>query len=229
VLFALSVNNPVAVLKDSETIGWVQPAEWLELAASIGKVDVNTWQYDAYPFMCGLAAEYEDRRSEALTKFVTSLTIFSYVWGAFESVAKILSPSSIPKKLRKNGDDSLTARVAHALRSVEPDGVYRCALANIRCRLACHPEYSSRFPSNFQPVTEAAAGEDIELVRIIRNRFAHGTISLPQPDDSDGQDSLDDQLVRFSCRIVVGYSRRDHNHSRIRWSPCSLTDLAAGI
>jgi hypothetical protein len=202
-LFALSFSKPVAILKDGETIGWDQPAQWLELAASIVNVDVLTGQSDTSLYMCESALDYENDRSALLTQFVTSLTIFTYVWGAFESVAKIMSPPSIPKHLRREGNDSLTARVVYALASVQTDGVYFCALANLRYRLLRHQEYNSCIPSNLGPVANATAGEGIDLVRVIRNKFAHGAASLPQRDDWIGEDSLDNQLVRFSCRIVL--------------------------
>jgi hypothetical protein len=64
-------------------------------------------------------------------------------------------------------------------------------------------EYSDRLPTGLGPVTEANAGEGIDLVRRIRNKFAHGADMLPQRDDWDGKDSLDNKLVRYSCRMVL--------------------------
>jgi hypothetical protein len=147
--------------------------------------------------------DYENDRSELLTQLATSLTVFSFVWGAFESVAKIMVPPSIPKVCRKDGNDSLVARVAFALRPLKPDGVYYCGLANVRHRLTIHPEYSDCISADLCPVTDADAGQGIELVRRIRNKFAHGAAALPQRDDWNGKDSLDNQLVRLSCRLVL--------------------------
>jgi|SRR5271157_1412567 len=202
-LHDLAYQEPASVVKDGETYGWAQPADWLDLAASITKVDVLTAQGDLTLAYCESALDYENDRSALLSQFVTSLTVFSFVWGAFESVAKIMSPPSIPKEERKDGNDSLTARVAYALKAVKPDGVYYCRLAGLRHRLARHPEYCSRIPADLGTVTDADAGQGIDLVRLIRNKFAHGAATLPQRDDWNGRDSLDNQLVGYSCRLVL--------------------------
>jgi hypothetical protein len=202
-LSALAYQEPARVSSDGETYGWTQPAEWLDLAASITKVDVLTAQGDQSVIMCGRAMDYENDRSELLAQFATSLTVFSFVWGAFESVAKLASPPSIPKEFRKDGNDGLVARVAYAVQSVKPDGVYYCGLANLLARLTRHPEYKDFVPADLDPVTDANAGRGIDLVRRIRNKFAHGAAALPQRDDWNGKDSLDNQLVRFSCRLVL--------------------------
>ncbi len=52
-------------------------------------------------------------------------------------------------------------------------------------------------------MTSANAGEGIDLVRRIRNKFAHGAAPLPQRDDWNGNDSVYNQLVRLSCQMVL--------------------------
>jgi hypothetical protein len=201
-LHSLAYQELASVVESGEVYEWGQPAEWLDVAASVTKVDVLTGQGDMTLAECESALEYENDRSALLSQFVTSLTIFSFVWGAFESVAKILSPSSIPKEERKDGNDSLTARVAYALKAVKPDGVYYCRLAKLRHRLTYHPAYCSCIPADLGIVTSADAGQGIDLVRRIRNKFAHGAASLPQR-DWNGCDSPDNQIVRYSCRLVL--------------------------
>jgi len=41
------------------------------------------------------------------------------------------------------------------------------------------------------------------VVRRIRNKFAHGAAALPLRDDWNGKNSIDNQLIRFSCRMVL--------------------------
>ena len=202
-LHALAYQEPASVRRGDESYGWLHPADWLDLAASVIKVEVVTAQGDTSLMYCESAMDYENDRSKLLSQLTTSLTVFSFAWGAFESVAKIMDPPSIPKTDRKDGNDSLAARVAYAIRTVSADGVYHCALANIRHRMASLSEYSDCLPAGLGPVTEADAGEGIDLVRRIRNKFAHGAAVLPQRDDWNGKDSLDNQLVRFSCRMVL--------------------------
>lgn len=203
VLHSLSYKEPTSMPRGDETYGWSQPAEWLDLAASIVEVQVVTAQGDDSLMMCGSAMDYENDRSALLSQFATSLTIFSFLWGAFESVAKIMDPKAIPKADRKDGNDTLTARVAYALRLVKPDGVYQCRLANLRYRMASMREYKDCIPEKFIAIEAAEAGEGIDLVRRIRNKFAHGAAVLPQRHDWDGNNSIDNQMVRLSCRMVL--------------------------
>ena len=199
----LDYLRPTSVVNDGELVGWAHPAEWLDLAASVTKMEVVTGQDDQSLGLCESALDDEEERSALLSQFVTSLTVFSFTWGAFESAAKIVSPPAIPKALRNKGNNSLTARVVHALKSVTPDGVYYCALASL-CRLlrrshACH----ASVPTELAAITNADAGLGLGLVRVIRNGFAHGAASLPQLDGSDSTDSLDSLVVRISSRIVL--------------------------
>lgn len=199
----LACRAPVYVKKDGEVFGWAQAADWLELAGSVTKVDVLTGQDDDGLAYCETAMDYENDRSALLSQFVTSLTMFSFVWGAFESTAKVVSPPSIPKEMRVYGNDSLTARSANYLRYVVPDGVYLCALSKLRNRLGAHTEFAPLLPDNLGLLASAEAGQGLELVRIIRNRFAHGATAIPQRDDWNGMDSADNQIVRVSTRLVL--------------------------
>ena len=202
-LHALAYQHPEIAAEEGETYGWSQPAEWLDLAASVVKVDVVTAQDDISLAYCGSALEYENDRNRLLSQLATAITIFSFVWGAFESVTKIVKPPSIPKPERKDGNDKPVARVIHALRPLKPDGVYHCRLAQIRDLMAALPAYRESLPVDLVPVTAAEAGEGIDLVRRIRNKFAHGAAALPQRDDWNGKDTLDNRLVRLSCRTVL--------------------------
>lgn len=202
-LHLLAYQEPTSVKRGDETYGWTQPADWLDLAASVVKVEVVTAQGDTSLAYCESAMDYENDRSKLLSQFATSLTVFSFAWGAFESVAKIMDPPSIPKASRKDGNDSLAARVAFALQSIKPDGAYYCGLSTLRHWLTHRPEYSDCIPGDLGPVLSADAGQGIDLVRRIRNKFAHGAAALPQRDDWNGKNSVDNQLVRLSCRMVL--------------------------
>jgi hypothetical protein len=77
-------------------------ADWLELAAGVCKVEFLTARFDDTLMYCGTAMDYEGARSELLSRIVTQLTIFQFAWGAFETVAKIADPPSIPVKDRQS-------------------------------------------------------------------------------------------------------------------------------
>lgn len=186
-LHALADQYPEVAEEEGETYGWAQPAEWLDLAASVVKVDVVTTQDDTSLAYCESAMDYENDRSRLLSQLATAITIFGFVWGAFESVTKTVKPPSTPKPERKDGNDKSVARVIHALRPLKPDGVYHCRLAQIRGLMAALPAYRESLSVELGPVTAAEAGEGIDLVRRIRNKFAHGAAALPQRDDWNGR------------------------------------------
>jgi len=103
---------------------------------------VVTAQGDTSLEYCGTAMRYEDDRSALLSQLATSIAVFSFVWGAFESVTSIVDPPSIPKTERKDDNNQPVARVVYALRSLKPDGVYHCRLAQIRHLMTVMPEFS---------------------------------------------------------------------------------------
>lgn len=110
--------------KDGVIFEWSDAAEWLELAAGVQKVDVLTGAFDQSLMYCGSAMEYEDARSECLSMLVGQITMFIFVWGAFETVGNMINPSSIPAPLRKHGENSLVDRLICLLQSEKPFPVY---------------------------------------------------------------------------------------------------------
>ena len=91
-LHDLAYQEPASVVKDGETYGWAQPADWLDLAASITKVDVLTAQGDSTLEYCESALDYENDQSALLSQFVTSLTVFSFVWALLNPLPRSCRP-----------------------------------------------------------------------------------------------------------------------------------------
>lgn len=78
--------------------------EWLELASNITKVDVEPDRFDSCLVYCGNAWHYEYERSIALTECTTDLTLFLYIWSAFESICRayeVVSDSKHESTVRK--------------------------------------------------------------------------------------------------------------------------------
>ena len=143
VLYALSQDHPVRAPYEGEEFEWRHAAEWLDVAASIVKVDVVTAQGDLSVAYCESVADYENSRSELYSKLVKALAVFTFVWDAYEIIAKIVNPPSIPIPDRKSGNDRLTARVAFCLRSAAPNAAYRACLSHFQHFLAYHSDYTA--------------------------------------------------------------------------------------
>ena len=69
---------------------YLAATDWLDIAAGVESVKVTTAKHDSSLMFCGGAADYQEKRSELLSNLATRLTIFNFVWGSFESVAKVL-------------------------------------------------------------------------------------------------------------------------------------------
>src|ERR1700734_1223329 len=81
--------------KDGVTFEWPDAAEWLDLAAGLQKVEVVTGSFDQSLMYCESALDYENARSDCLSSLVVHLTMFTFVWGAFEIVGNLIEPPSI--------------------------------------------------------------------------------------------------------------------------------------
>src|SRR5690606_31219465 len=110
--------------------------EWLDIAASVQDVRLTTARYDDTVMWCRSAAEYEDRRSEALAECIRFLTIFSFAWSAIEVLSQVFQWPNIPKQLHGGrGRPSAIERMIYALHSAVPIEGYDLVLNHLRKEL----------------------------------------------------------------------------------------------
>ena len=72
-----------------EPYGFLTAIDWLTIASGVESVKIRTSKHDQTVLYCGSAFEYEEKRSELLSRLTTKLTIFNFVWNSFESVTKV--------------------------------------------------------------------------------------------------------------------------------------------
>ena len=201
-------HDPVTVTnKDGVTFEYSDAAEWLDLASSVEKVDILTGSFDDSVMYCGTAMEYEDARSYCLSLFVGQLTIFTFVWGAFEIVGNIIQPPAIPPQFRKHGENSLVDRLIYLLQTISPLPGYVEALDRLNRAVDQIPEYRKHRRLEPHPAFFGPSGVGIDFVRRVRNQFAHGAARFPQPDDW-GEDrrvkpSPDQVVIAFCTPITL--------------------------
>jgi len=177
------------------------------LAAGINSVEVVTGFYDETLMYCESALEYEDARSDCLSLFAGQLSIFTFVWGAFEIMSNVVGPPAIPPKLRLHGENSLVDRVVCYLRDFTPYTEYVQSLDRLNRTADRLPEYQRfRRQPPFPPFL-AESGEGIDFVRRVRNQFAHGAARFPQPDDwNEGRQtkpSPDQAVIAYCTEITL--------------------------
>ncbi len=188
-----------------EVLDWLSAVEWLHIASSIDCVEVDTSRFDDSVMWCGLAGEFESKRSELLSCFATQLTVFSFVWGGFETIAKLIDPPRVPKEVKSNSS-LVDAAIFYLKNEYDPMpflAFYDSVLADLRQALEAIPDYDDLSEDfRIQPFM-GFSGVGLHIVRKVRNRFAHGTMRMPMPDGWNGTAPLDVELIGLSTRIVL--------------------------
>jgi len=195
--------------RSRRNLSWLSAADWLNTAAGIRKVEIDTSRFDETVLWCGPAWDYESKRSKLLTQVGTQLTVFNFVWGGFETVIKVINPPCVPgyvKRRRTIIDDALF----YLKNEYEPTprvALYDDTLAELRLILKEHPHYD--LDNEFKEHSfSGMSGLGAHIVRIIRNDFAHGSARLPIPHDWGSDRMLVSEqpyteLIRTSSRILL--------------------------
>ena len=166
------------LLGELDQIRYIAAIDWLDIAAGVESVKVTTAKHDNSLIFCGEAIAYENKRSELLSNLATRLTIFNFVWGSFESVAKDIihqRKSSIVNKTIQFLKENYSPRSPiafyednlQALREfIEGDGAYKVDCQDFKLNNSVDLN-----------------GLGLHVVRKIRNDLAHGSAQLPMPDN----------------------------------------------
>lgn len=207
VLVELWQHDPVTLEEGGESWEFGDAAAWLNMAAGVSKVEVDTARYDESVMWCGTAAEFEDARSELYSRLAAEITVFMFVWGAFETVARIVEPLSIPPDQRTNGANGLVDRVLFQLRDFAPFDEYNQVLQKLTFLVNRDPNYVRLARQEPRPPHFGVSGIGLDLVRRIRNKFAHGNSILPMPESTNqgwcGKTSDVPRLISISSRTVL--------------------------
>ena len=182
---------------------WDIVYDWLMVAASIRKVEVDTKQHSLSFGWCAPSDEFDIAREKLLRQFVEDYSIFSFVWGALEAMLDII-------KLPRHEDKSKRGKIRDAcyfLNSkftskrlfsglIEEVNLFRNA-----AQICLGSEaVSSRFSAN----TEFGdAGIGLYAVYELRNQFAHGSFTFPMPDEDNKPISLHEDMVKHATRVIL--------------------------
>ncbi len=207
VLKALWQQDASTLVKDEEVHRYGAAADWLELAAGVCKVEILTGRFDNSLMYCSSAREYEDARSDLLTRLATELTVFSFAWGAFETVSKLVDPPSIPAGQRSSGANGLIDRVIFFIKPLPSLPAYRTVLSAVERVLSTCPHFATLLQKDRLPSHMGESGVGLDFVRRVRNDFAHESAWRPMPDDCShgwcGKRSTEPDLIHLSTRIVL--------------------------
>jgi hypothetical protein len=211
VLGELFYESPTGYEAPEQLESCLQAANWLNIAAGILSVSLDTSRYDESIMYCGRAAEYEDKNTELMKDWIAQLVIFGMIWNAFERIGRYINPVSIPKeiKARRTPISDLLYFLTKASYCDPIIPYYSRALNDLRRLL----EVERGVPSVSQIFTKPEYIDHKSLgahvVRTIRNELAHGDRYLPIPENWGGdkslteQEALHGQLISASSRILL--------------------------
>ena len=190
-------------------LSWLTAADWLNTAAGVQEVKIDTSRFDETVMWCESVWSYESKRSKLLTQVGTQLTIFNFVWGGFETVIKIIAPPYVPRHIKRRRtviDDALF----YLKNEYEPTlrvALYDDVIAKLRSILKEHPHYD--LDDEFKEHSfSGISGVGAHIVRIIRNDFAHGSARLPTPHNWESDKMLNSErpypeLIGVSSLVLL--------------------------
>ena len=167
--------------------GFKPVTDWLEIAASVQEVKINTIKRNP-PGLCGEAMDYGGKRSILMSQLATRLTIFNFTWGAFETFVKITVPDPL-SRINTNSRVNWVCWFLGEETAAEVVEGYEDLVDKLRS-LVIGDEYYERYEEAFDTDKLVRSnGVGINVVRKVRNDLAHGSAVMPTPDDWNSEDT----------------------------------------
>ncbi|TDN87064.1 hypothetical protein DET49_11418 [Salegentibacter sp. 24] len=179
-------------------LGYKGVYDWLMIASGISNVEFSWNRFDktGAKEWCRPAYEYDKERGDINQKYITELTTFNYIWGAFENlISEIFTQTQINKK----GKINLSLK---AMDFNDPP-VYgyeyiksefsSCFREAVNEHLYIYPE-------------KHFSNEELKIIYQLRNKFAHGDLRFPESMKSNSDSPpIIIELVKASSRIILCY------------------------
>jgi hypothetical protein len=192
-------------IKDS-TVSTDMAADWLQMAAAVNKVDIDLCYHDDSLAYCGTAYHFQNDRSKVVSSLSKQLTIFNFIWNAFEILSKCLSIPRLPKTLKERPSfvDNVQYFISNKFSSKSAVTVefYEETLEKLTAKINSISMHNFDYALKQNNFT-CRSGKGIQIVRAIRNLFAHGAVSMPLPEDHSFDTFVDSEVIELSSRIVL--------------------------
>lgn len=194
----------VGILGDTELVReWENVAEWLQLAASIKKVEVDIIQFDHGFGYCSDADEYSMAREDLLNVFVSELSRFNFVWGGLESCLNNIKVPKHPNKAKRGKISNACYFLHQYFGTVSPPSYLGEEVAAFRSAASSCFGYDS-VEKRFKRSGEVGwPGGGLFTVYELRNLFAHGSLCFPEPDEENQPISDHQSMVKHATRVVL--------------------------
>lgn len=189
-------------------LGFSEAHDWLMIASGIENISFSWNRYDktGQKQYCRPSYEYDISKGEITLKYINQLTIFNYIWGAFENLtSKIYTKSKINK----------IGKVNCVIRLIGDKGFFP---------VYEYEKIKTNFYFNFKNVLQNKLlkyekkdfSNELKIVYELRNKFAHGNLEFPE--DIEYSTSFRDpmhliDLMEISSRVVLCYMQAITSYS----------------
>ncbi|HEY9687498.1 MAG TPA: hypothetical protein V6C52_11020 [Coleofasciculaceae cyanobacterium] len=157
-------------------IDWDLVLNQLKLPLTIQSLQINM-DVDGAGMFCGGDREYELRENEVITLYLEKITMFLWIWGAFEATIDLICD--------QNKDSAYRKAISYLKRNEpinELKGLNELTEAVMRILTHMAPELAEN------ALRESSKNNEnkylfLHVCRLLRNRFLHGKKGLPNIDD----------------------------------------------
>ena len=166
----------------------------LHVASSIESLSANTSYVDDTHALdyCSTVADFEDAHSELMSQYIKELTVFAWVWLAFEKIIDALCT------VHRGGR---TERAIAFIRA-EVGAIRLPGLKNIEQRI-CELAPTTVHEKAIKAAKSEPSFLFVHLCREARNHILHGDTAIPNPQDmEDCIESERDSHVIFVCGLT---------------------------
>lgn len=191
------------LLEDDDQYVWHRVVEWLDVASCIKGVEVDLLEHTPGIQMCSGAFHYSSSREVLLAEFIKELSIFSLVWSALESAAEIETFGIL--RNQKGGKISAVNKYLNSVystRTLLPGYLEELGKFGIAAG-QCYGYDRIRRKLSLSRPDASAACLAIDAVYSLRNEFAHGDLTFPEPDEDHEPVASNSNVVAHATRLVL--------------------------
>ncbi|OIJ14924.1 hypothetical protein BKP37_06990 [Anaerobacillus alkalilacustris] len=185
-----------AIYMAEEDDRWLHIKDWLHMASGVIETKVDTQYFDESTLFCGPARDYETNKSKLWSVFCNEFTIFNFIWGSLESLIENITGAEQTESKPYAGIKYLRENY-----KTKPIDKYECVYNCLTTTLEDSSYQLNKQYFKYGKFIKPESG--LHLVSKIRNSFAHGSISLPDPHDWSKRIKKDILIISVSSRTVL--------------------------
>lgn len=174
--------------------------DWLMIASGIKKIDFTWNRFDktSQKEWCRPAYEYDLAKENVTNSYIYELTIFNYIWSAFEHIAK---ESFSKNQIRRIGKVGCVTNLIW-------EEKYFPVLFFKYYKTSFNDSFSKIRKQKLFDFKKDSFNNELEIIYKLRNQFAHGELIFPNhPDYSSSvkNPELSFEFISNCSRIVLFY------------------------